>query len=80
MNLGLLDAAALADVLVKARAAGEDLGAGAVLGRYARARQGDNAIAAHAFETLGSLYGADTPLWTRLRGVGLAALDALAPL
>ena len=80
MNLGLLDAAALADVLVNARAAGEDVGGAAVLGRYARARQGENAIAAHTFETLGAIYAADTPLWARLRGLGLTALNAMGPI
>lgn len=80
MNLGLLDAAALADVLDRAHEAKDDLGAPRVLARYERARAGENALAAHAFETLGSVYGADTPLWTRLRGAGLAVLNALAPL
>jgi 2-octaprenyl-3-methyl-6-methoxy-1,4-benzoquinol hydroxylase/2-octaprenylphenol hydroxylase len=80
MNLGLLDAATLAAELQAARAAKLDLGDGRVLARYARARQGENALAARTFESLGAIYAADLPLWARLRGAGLAVLNALPPL
>ena len=42
LNLGLKDAAALAEVLVEALRLGEDIGAGAVLDRYAGWRRFDN--------------------------------------
>lgn len=42
VNLGLLDAAALAEVVLDAAAAGADIGARGVLRRYERWRRGDN--------------------------------------
>jgi 2-octaprenyl-6-methoxyphenol hydroxylase len=42
MNLGIRDAAALAEVLGTARQNGEDLGSAAVLNRYQRWRQPEN--------------------------------------
>lgn len=44
VNLGMLDAAALAEVLGKARVSGKDIGSRRVLRQYERWRQGDNAI------------------------------------
>jgi len=44
VNLGLLDAAALAEVLLEAAAAGRDIGAFKVLRRYERWRKGENLL------------------------------------
>jgi ubiquinone biosynthesis UbiH/UbiF/VisC/COQ6 family hydroxylase len=80
LNLGFLDVAALADVLSGARKRGLDPGASGVLASYARWRQGDNAIAAHAFEGIDRLYRSSLPLLGDLRDAGFRIVDRLAPL
>ena len=51
-NLGLLDAAALADVLAEARREGEDPGALRVLRRYERWRRGENEAMGRVFDLM----------------------------
>jgi 2-polyprenyl-6-methoxyphenol hydroxylase-like FAD-dependent oxidoreductase len=80
LNLGLLDVAALAQTLAGARSRGLDPGADAVLARYARWRQGDNALAARAFEAIDRLYRLDLPGADAVRAVGQRALQRLPPL
>lgn len=80
LNLGLLDVAALADVLADARRRGLDPGADAVLARYARWRQGDNAIAARAFEAIDGAYKLALPGLPALREAGMRLIDRLPPL
>ena len=80
LNLGLLDVAALAQVLGKAIARGLDPGDEAVLARYARWRQGDNALAARAFEAIDLGYRASLPLLGELRDLGQRVLDRLPAL
>ncbi|MFA6700482.1 MAG: UbiH/UbiF/VisC/COQ6 family ubiquinone biosynthesis hydroxylase [Thiomicrospira sp.] len=50
VNLGLLDAASLVDVLVQARQQGRSIGDVAVLRRYERWRKGDNLVVQRAME------------------------------
>ncbi len=80
LNLGLRDAAALRDVIVAAREAGEDPGAPAVLARYARARGADTRLRALAVGALNRSLLADLLPFDFLRGAGLVALTALGPL
>jgi ubiquinone biosynthesis UbiH/UbiF/VisC/COQ6 family hydroxylase len=80
LNLGLLDAAALVEVLAGAARAREDLGAAAVLGRYARWRQGDVARAARAFEWLDGLFRSDVGPLPWLRRTGLSLVQRSGPL
>lgn len=70
LNLGFLDVAALAQVLTAARRRGLDPGTPAVLSRYARWRQGDNTLAAHAFGAIGGLYRISLPGAAVLRDAG----------
>jgi 2-polyprenyl-6-methoxyphenol hydroxylase-like FAD-dependent oxidoreductase len=77
LNLGLLDSAALADVLREAR---DDPGDAAALGRYARWRRADNALAGNAFVALDRLFRAEAPGVAWLRAAGLALADRIAPL
>ena len=77
LNLGLLDAAALAEVL---GAANGDPGDTGVLVRYAEWRQGDNAIAARALDGIEALFRTDTPGIGWLRRTGLTLTDRIAPL
>jgi 2-octaprenyl-6-methoxyphenol hydroxylase len=79
-NLGLRDAASLAEVLAEELAAGgTDPGAETVLDAYATWRAEDRRRIVGFTDGLVRLFG--TPLWVvrNLRGLGLLAFDALPP-
>lgn len=80
MNLGMLDAAALAEVILDAQARGRDIGDLAVLRRYQRARRADNQSMITALDGFKRLFGnANVPLsWAR--NAGLCAVDRFTPL
>lgn len=80
MNLGMLDAATLAEVILDARARGRDIGDLAVLRRYQRARRSDNQSMIIALDGFKRLFGnANAPLsWAR--NAGLCAVDRFTPL
>ncbi len=80
LNLGLKDAAALIEVVADARRLGEDWGSAAVLDRYARWRRFDRMGTAAATDALHRLYGLDGPGARLVRGLGVAAVNASAPL
>jgi 2-polyprenylphenol 6-hydroxylase len=75
-NLGLMDAATLAEVLVGAR---RDLGSVRLLRRYERARKGENVAMMFAMEGFQSLFTRRALVWRALRGLGLNFTDAVAP-
>jgi 2-polyprenylphenol 6-hydroxylase len=78
MNLGLLDAAAIAGVIEDAVLAGEDAGDAKVLRRYERERKGDNLRMLAAFDALNRLFR--LPTWAApLRALGLRAVNTAAP-
>jgi ubiquinone biosynthesis UbiH/UbiF/VisC/COQ6 family hydroxylase len=78
MNLGLLDAAAVAAVIEDAVLAGEDAGDAKVLRRYERERKGDNLRMLAAFDALNRLFR--LPTWAApLRTLGLRTVNATAP-
>jgi 2-octaprenyl-6-methoxyphenol hydroxylase len=79
LNLGLKDAAALAEVLVEAVRNGEDIGAEAVLERYARWRRFDTVSNALAFDAFVRIFSNDNPLLRLARGAGLAVVNQIAP-
>jgi 2-octaprenyl-6-methoxyphenol hydroxylase len=77
LNLGVRDAAALAEVLVEAMRQGEDIGSLAVLKRYQQWRRFDSTALAIATDGLNRLFSNDiTPLRV-LRDFGLAAINHL---
>ncbi|WP_109512184.1 2-octaprenyl-3-methyl-6-methoxy-1,4-benzoquinol hydroxylase [Pseudomonas ovata] len=77
VNLGFLDAAVLAEVLLRAHARGERLADERVLGRYERRRMPHNLSLMAAMEGFKRLFQAD-PLPLRwLRNTGLKAVDSL---
>jgi len=77
MNLGLLDAAALARVVERALLAGEDPGDLKVLRRYERERKGGNLEMLLALDALHRLFA--LPGWAApLRGAGLRAVEQSA--
>jgi 2-octaprenyl-6-methoxyphenol hydroxylase len=79
LNLGLKDAAALAEVLVDAARLGEDLGAETVLDRYARWRRFDNVMLAAATDVFTRLFSNDHPALRMARGAGMAVVNRIGP-
>jgi 2-polyprenylphenol 6-hydroxylase len=79
VNLGFMDAAALAQVLGEALAAGEDIGEYAVLRRYERWRKADNLPALALMDGLQKLFGSDLPLLSWVRRSGLGLFDRAEP-
>jgi 2-octaprenyl-6-methoxyphenol hydroxylase len=77
LNLGLRDAATLAEVLGDAVAAGLDPGGAQTLGEYGRRRRADVASRTIAVDLLNRSLIADLIPWHLLRGAGLHMLDAV---
>ncbi|OGI42873.1 MAG: hypothetical protein A2150_02885 [Candidatus Muproteobacteria bacterium RBG_16_64_11] len=80
VNLGFLDAAALAEVLLDARAKQRDIGAHAVLRRYERWRKADNLSMVAVTGGFKYLFGNDLPVVRDLRNLGLDLTDAATPI
>lgn len=70
VNLGLADAGGLTEMLIQARAAGEDIGAAGVLQNYDRWRRSESEAMAFGMHALRSLFNIDG--LSPLRRVGLA--------
>jgi len=79
LNLGLKDAAALAQVLVEATRLGEDIGSLAVLERYAAWRRFDNVMLAAGMDAFVWLFSNDNPLLRFARGAGIAVVNRIGP-
>jgi 2-octaprenyl-6-methoxyphenol hydroxylase len=79
LNLGLKDAAALAEVLAEAMRLGEDIGSLQVLERYARWRRLDNIAVSLACDGFNRLFSNDNPLLRAGRGAGIALVNRLGP-
>lgn len=80
VNLGLLDAVALSDILVAARADERDIGAHAVLRRYERARRGENALMLQLMDGFQQVFSNDREWLATLRNAGFRVFDAATPL
>lgn len=80
VNLGLRDVAALAYSVSDARLRGKDWTSAPRLARWARTRKSENAMAAHAYETINRIFTSDDVATTLLRGPLLGAVGRLPPL
>jgi 2-octaprenylphenol hydroxylase len=80
VNLGLLDAATLAEVVSDALAAGHDFSSFKVLRRYERWRKGDNLLMLGVMDGFKRLFGNTLPPVQLLRNIGLNLTDAVGPL
>jgi 2-octaprenylphenol hydroxylase len=80
VNLGLLDAATLAETVLDAARRGRDIGAPRVLRRYERVRKGDNLGMIATTGGFKYLFGNERPLLRALRGIGLSLTHRLGPL
>ncbi|MDP3404553.1 MAG: UbiH/UbiF/VisC/COQ6 family ubiquinone biosynthesis hydroxylase [Brevundimonas sp.] len=80
LNMGLKDAAALAEVLIEAMRLGEDIGSDLVLARYARWRRFDILALAAGFDGFVRLFSNDFAPVRLARDLGMAAVNSLGPL
>ncbi|QJQ95564.1 MULTISPECIES: UbiH/UbiF/VisC/COQ6 family ubiquinone biosynthesis hydroxylase [Halomonadaceae] len=80
VNLGLMDAAVLAEELLEARRRGASLGDERILSRYARRRRGDNATMLTLMDGFRLLFGTENPALQLARNLGLSGVDRLTPL
>jgi 2-octaprenylphenol hydroxylase len=79
VNLGLLDAAALAEVVTAARSTGRDPGVLSVLRRYERWRRGDNLLMMSAMDGFNLLFGNELGPVRWLRNFGLSVVNGAGP-
>ncbi len=79
VNLGLLDAAALAEVVTEAQARGKDAGGVPVLRRYERWRRGDNQLMMSAMDAFNLLFSNTRPPLRWARNLGLSLMDTAGP-
>ncbi len=79
LNLGLKDAAALAETVLDAARLGLDIGALDVLSRYERWRRFDSVTLAAATDALNRLFSNDIAPLRALRDLGLGIVDAIGP-
>ena len=80
LNLGLKDAAALAETVLDAARLGQDIGALDVLKRYERWRRFDSFTLAASTDALNRLFSNDITPLRQLRDLGLGMVDAIGPL
>ncbi|MDH5613098.1 MAG: UbiH/UbiF/VisC/COQ6 family ubiquinone biosynthesis hydroxylase [Gammaproteobacteria bacterium] len=74
-NLGFLDAACLADVIIQARAANRQWSALHSLRKYERARKGENRLMESAMTGFKLLFSNDNPMLATVRNAGLGLVD-----
>ena len=79
LNLGLKDAAALAETVLDAARLGRDIGALDVLKRYERWRRFDSFTLAASTDALNRLFSNDIAPLRQLRDLGLGIVDAIGP-
>ena len=79
-NLGLADAASLAEQVAGARAAGRHPGDLPALRRYERDRKAANKIMLHFIDGLNRLFSNDSASLARLRGAGMALFNKSGPI
>ncbi len=80
LNLGLADVTALVRTLRDAKRGGLDLGSGAALAPYDRARRGEIGLRTLAVDRLNRALLSDLVPMDALRGIGLGALSRIGPL
>ena len=80
VNLGLQDAAALAQVIRSAHMRERDVGDLGVLRRYERMRKGDNLAMIMALDGFKRLFSNEIPPVALLRNAGLSAVNRFTPL
>ncbi|MBP0446557.1 UbiH/UbiF/VisC/COQ6 family ubiquinone biosynthesis hydroxylase [Roseomonas sp. SSH11] len=77
LNVGLRDVAALAELVIEARTAGQDVGSPALLAAYQAARRPDSLVMLGATHALERLFGNDLAPIRIARRLGIAAVDRM---
>ena len=80
LNLGFRDAIALADLVIEAAGAGQDVGSETVLGRYQRLRQSDNLLMFAMTDGIDRLFSTDRRITRAARDLGIGAVDRIGPM
>jgi len=80
LNLGFKDVGALVEVMVDARRAGLDIGAGSVLQQYQQWRRFDSNSTAMAMDGIDRAFSNDNPALKPLRGLALMAASKIGPI
>ena len=80
VNLGLADAASLAEVIVDARKQQQDIGRHKVLRRYERWRKGENLTMLSTMDGFKRLFGSTKPVMKWLRNTGLRLTNSTTPI
>ncbi len=80
LNLGFRDGIALADLIIAASQAGEDVGGKALLARYQRLRQSDNLLMLGITDGLDRLFSTDRRSIRAVRDLGIDLVDRLGPM
>jgi len=80
VNLGLMDAAVLAEEVTAAWRRGAPWGELSTLKRYARRRRADNQSMLGLMKGFKSLFGSHDPALTLMRNLGMSGMDKLAPI
>jgi 2-octaprenylphenol hydroxylase len=79
-NLGIMDAACLAQVITDAVRAGRQWSAIHTLRKYERTRKGDNRLMEATMTGFKQLFGNDNPLLAEIRNIGLNLVDHAGPI
>ena len=78
-NMGLRDAAALAEILVQARAEGNDIGSELALSEFEDWRKFDNTVLVYACDVFNRLFSNNIGPLKHARRLGLGLVDKIAP-
>ncbi len=78
-NMGLMDVACLAEVVLQAKEKGRDIGAFSVLRKYERWRKGENSTMMMTMEGFKYLFENKTAVVSWLRNVGMDVFDSIKP-
>ena len=78
-NMGLRDAAALAEICVQARAEGRDIGSHLTLSEFEDWRKFDNTLLTHACDVFNRLFSNNIGPIKHVRRLGLGLVDKIAP-
>ena len=80
VNLGLMDAAVLAEELNRAVQRGADFGSISTLRRYERRRRGANSLMMHSMRGFKELFGADKLALRWIRNTGMSWMNDVLPI
>jgi len=79
VNLGILDAAALAEVIVTARAKGQNIASLTTLRKYERWRRADNSLMMYSMSGFKNLFSNEQSSLSFVRNAGLNLVNSMGP-